>query len=124
MRTLILVLALVITASACGLGHRPSRNFAVDFVHAVEPDARCEAYYSAAGAESTHSAVCRMPTKVVLYCAIAADKGPACQALNGGSPQPAAPQAPTPPAPVPPPIEAPSSPPPAPPPTLPRKAKP
>ena len=80
-------LALLVLVGCSGA---PSPNLAIAFVASVEPDAKCTAYFTDEGPTHTHSAVCKMPTKAVLYCSVSADKGPACQALNGEPPKPEA----------------------------------
>lgn len=85
----------------------PTRNLAAAFVASVEPDARCDAFYTNAGEHHTHSVTCRLPTKVVVYCVVADDKGPACTPLNGDAPPPPAAPPPSPgPASSPPPVPA------------------
>jgi hypothetical protein len=77
MKIIVLALALVAACAA------PRRNLAVELVHnVVDPDARCDRYFTDEGPEHAHSASCRIPaTRQVLYCSIAADKWPMCKPL-------------------------------------------
>jgi uncharacterized lipoprotein YbaY len=96
-------IALVVAVMLAACAHPARPNLAASFVLAVEPDARCESFYLDTGEHHTYSTRCRLPTKTVVYCTLADDKGPACQNLSDAPPpkQQTAPAAPSPPDPAP-----------------------
>lgn len=94
-------------AACAGAAHAPPPptppvNLAIVFAHRLDGDAICAPFYTDVGEQHTHSTLCRLPaTKDVVYCAIAADKGPGCQSLIPRAKPEAKAQPETPPAPAP-----------------------
>lgn len=82
MKCIILVLVL----SSCGrdvppLPASPPVNLAAKALAVLVPDAKCEPYFTGAGDQQLHSAVCDVPSKGRWYCLVSLGTVPLCTAL-------------------------------------------
>lgn len=122
MKKLIVILALKVVGCAHPAPPQkpaaPRVNLALAFVHKVDADIPCEAYYTDVGEHHAHSVVCKLPSKQLVYCTISDETWPLCKPIDGSDAKPA-PRGPEPP----PPAKAIEPPPPVPPSTAKTKGK-